>query len=161
MGRFAIVVACVAAFLAVPQVAFGAPALVAHNCGSNCGSLYATGKGTLNVNGNGSEWGSVAGGTVKIQDKSKNGHRDWSITIGGKACRTSEDPSNPAIQVCKSSKTMTFSTSTVWWLSVSGSGVNASAVASGGFYIKGSSGYFILNSGKRKSWPSGGKYFQL
>ena len=39
-----------------------------------------TGKGTLNVNGNGAEWGSIASGTVKVQDKSHNGHQDWSLT---------------------------------------------------------------------------------
>jgi hypothetical protein len=160
MRRFAILGVCLVAGLTLPQVALGAPALLAHTCGSNCGSLAAeNGKGTLNVNGNGAEWGSVAGGTVKIQDKSHNGHRDWSIKIGQNNCKTTEDPSNPAIQVCKSSKTITFSTSTVWWLSVSGTGVNASVVASGGFYIKGSSGRYSLNGGKYKAWPSGGKFF--
>src|SRR6478736_2413945 len=106
MRRFAILGVCLLAGLTLPQVALGAPTLLAHSCGSNCGSLSATGKGTLNVNGNGAEWGSVAGGTVKIQDKSHNGHRDWSITIGGKNCRTTEDPANPEIQVCRSSKTI-------------------------------------------------------
>ncbi len=158
MRRFAILGVCLLAGLTLPQVALGAPAALAHSCGSNCGSLDATGKGTLNVNGNGAEWGSITGGTVKIQDKSHNGHRDWSITVGGKNCRTTEDPSNPAIQVCKSSKTIRFSTSTVWWLSVNGSGVSVSAVASGGFYIKGSGGYHV-NGGTRKNWPSGGKFF--
>jgi hypothetical protein len=160
MGRIAIVVACVAAFLAVPQVAFGSPALAAHSCGSNCSSLDATGKGTLNINGKGAEWGSISSGTVKVQDKSHNGHKDWSLTVNGRACKTTNDPSNSAIKVCKSSHTIYFSTSTTWWLSASGSGVSASVVASGGFYVKGSGGYH-LNGGKRKSWPSGGKYFQL
>ena len=161
MRRFAILGVCLLAGLTLPQVALGAPALLAHTCGSNCGSLSAEkGKGTLNVNGNGSEWGSVASGTVKIQDKSHNGHRDWSIKIGGKDCKTTEDPSNPAIQVCKSTKTMTFSTGTVWWLSVNGTAVNASVVASGGFYIKGS-GRYTLNGRSPKAWPSGGKFFTL
>ena len=161
MRRFAILGVCLLAGLTLPQVALGAPALLAHNCGSNCGSLDAQkGKGTLNVNGNGSEWGTVAGGTVKIQDKSHNGHKDWSITIGGNDCKTTEDPSNPAIQVCKSSKTISFLTGTVWWLSVSGTDVNASVVASGSFYVKGSSGRYRLNNAtKYKPWPSGGKFF--
>ncbi len=159
MGRIAIVAVCALVGLAAPQVALGSPALLAHSCGSNCGSLEASkGKGTLNVNGNGAEWGTVAGGTVKIQDKSHNGHRDWSITIAGKGCRTTEDPSNPAIQVCKSSKTISFSASTVWWLSVNGTAVNASVVASGSFYIKGSSGTYTLNTARPKAWPSGGKF---
>ncbi len=106
MRRFAILGVCLLAGLTLPQVALGSPALLAHNCGSNCGSLSATGKGTLNVNGNGAEWGTMAGGTVKIQDKSHNGHRDWSIKIGRNDCKTTEDPSNPEIQVCKSSKTI-------------------------------------------------------
>jgi hypothetical protein len=161
MRRFAILGVCLLAGLTLPHVALGSPALLAHNCGSNCGSLSATGKGTLNVNGNGAEWGTVSGGTVKIQDKSHNGHRDWSITVGQNRtnCKTTEDPSNPAIQVCKSSKTITFSASTVWWLSVNGTGVSASVIASGGFYIKGSSGHYTLNGGKSRAWPSGGKFF--
>ena len=160
MGRFAIVAVCALIGLAVPQVAFGAPALLAHSCGSNCGSLDATGKGTLNVNGNGAEWGSITSGTVKVQDKSHNGHKDWSLTTNGKACKTTNDPSNSAIKVCKSTHTIYFSASTVWWLSLNGSGVSASVVASGGFYIKGSGGYH-LNGGNRKTWPSGGKFLQL
>lgn len=157
MGRIAIVFACVAAVLAAPQVAFGSPALAAHNCGSNCGSLDATGKGTLNINGNGAEWGSISSGTVKIEDKSHNGHQDWSLTGCDKRFKQADDK---AITVCQANNTIYFSASTVWWLSLSGTGVSASVVASGGVYIKGSGGYH-LNGGKRKDWPSGGKSFQL
>jgi hypothetical protein len=157
MGRIAVVVVCVAAVLAVPQVAFGAPALTAHNCGSNCGSLDASGKGTLNVNGNGAEWGSVASGTVKVQDKSRNGQQDWSLTGCDKRFK---DPENNAITVCQANNTIYFSASTMWWISAQGTGVSASVVASGGFYVKGS-GRYHLNGGTQKSWPSGGKYFQL
>ena len=157
MGRIAIVVACVAAFLAVPQVAFGSPALAAHNCGSNCGSLDATGKGTLNINGNGAEWGSISSGTVKVEDKSHNGHQDWSLTGCDKRFKQADDK---AITVCTANNTIYFSASTVWWLSLNGTGVSASVVATGGVYIKGSGGYH-LNGGRRKDWPSGGKSFQL
>ena len=97
---------------------------------------------------------------MKIQDKSHNGHRDWSITGCDKRFKTTEDPSNKTITVCRPNKTIDFSTSTVWWLSLNGSGVSASVVASGGFYIKGSGGYH-LNGGGRKTWPSGGKFLQL
>ena len=157
MGRIALVVATVVAVLAVPQVAFGAPALTAHSCGSSCGSLDATGKGTLNVNGNGAEWGSISSGTVKVQDKSHNGHQDWSLTGCDKRFK---DESDKTITVCQANNTIYFSASTVWWLSLNGTGVSASVVASGGVYIKGSGGYH-LNGGGRKSWPSGGKFFQL
>jgi hypothetical protein len=157
MGRIAIVVACVAAFLAVPQVAFGSPALAAHSCGSNCGSLDATGKGTLNINGNGAEWGSISSGTVKVEDKSHNGHQDWSLTGCDKRFKQAGDK---AITVCQANNTIYFSASTVWWLSLSGTGVSASVVATGGVYVKGSGGYH-LNGGKRKGWPSGGKFFRL
>jgi hypothetical protein len=157
MGRIAVVVACVVAVLALPQVAFGAPTLVAHSCGSSCGSLDATGKGTLNINGNGAEWGSIASGTVKVQDKSHNGHRDWSLTNCDKRFK---DPKDETITVCQADNTIYFSASTVWWLSLNGTGVSASVVASGGVYIKGSGGYH-LNGGSRKNWPSGGKFFQL
>ncbi len=160
MGRFAIVAMCALVCLAVPQVAFGAPALIAHSCGSSCSSLAATGKGTLNVNGKGAEWGSISSGTVKVQDKSHNGHRDWSLTVNGKSCKTTVDPKNSKIRVCKSSHTIYFSASTTWWLGVSGTSVNASVVASGGFYIKGSGGYHV-NGGNRRSWPSGGKFYNL
>jgi len=157
MGRFAIVAMCALVCLAAPQIALGAPALLAHSCGSNCGSLDATGKGTLNVNGNGAEWGSIASGTVKVQDKSHNGHQDWSLTGCDKRFK---DESDKSITVCQANNTIYFSASTVWWLSLSGSGVSASVVASGGFYIKGSGGYH-LNGGGRKTWPSGGKFLQL
>jgi hypothetical protein len=160
MGRIALVLACFIAGFAVPQTAFGAPVLIAHSCGSSCGSLDATGKGTLNVNGKGAEWGSLTSGTVKVQDKSHNGHKDWSLTVNGRQCKTTRDPSNPAIKVCKSTHTIYFSASTTWWLGVSGSGVSASVVASGGFYIKGTGGYH-LNGGNRRSWPSGGRFLQL
>jgi hypothetical protein len=157
MGRLAIAAMCALVVLAVPQVAFGAPELTAHSCGSNCGSLDATGKGTLNINGNGAEWGSIASGTVKVQDKSKNGHQDWSLTGCDKRFKQSDDKS---ITVCQANNTIYFSASTVWWLSLNGSGVSASVVASGGVYIKGSGGYH-LNGGGRKNWPSGGRFFQL
>jgi hypothetical protein len=160
MRRFAIVGVCLLAGLTLPQAALGAPALLAHSCGSSCGSLDATGKGTLNVNGKGAEWGSISSGTVKVQDKSHNGHKDWSLTVSGHACKTTTDPSNSAIKVCKSTHTIYFSASTTWWLGVSGTSVSASVVASGGVYIKGSGGYH-LNGGGRRNWPSAGKFFQL
>ena len=157
MGRFAIVAMCALVCLAAPQVALGAPALLPHPRRSTCGSLDATGKGTLNINGNGAEWGSIASGTVKVQDKSHNGHQDWSLTGCDKRFKEESDKS---ITVCQANNTIYFSASTVWWLSLSGSGVSASVVASGGFYIKGSGGYH-LNGGGRKTWPSGGKFLQL
>jgi hypothetical protein len=157
MGRIVVVVACLAALLAAPQVAFGAPSLVAHSCGSNCGSLDATGKGTLNINGNGAEWGSISSGTVKVQDKSHNGHQDWSLTGCDKRFKQADDKS---ITVCQANNTIYFNVGTVWWLSLNGTGVSASVVANGGVYIKGSGGYHI-NNGGRKSWPSAGKFFQL
>jgi hypothetical protein len=169
MGRFAIVVACALVGLAVPQVALGSPALLAHSCGSNCGSLEAhNGKGTLNVNGNGAEWGSISSGTVKVQDKSHNGHRDWQLTGCDKRFK---DPSDETITVCTANNTIQFNVGTVWWLSLNGTGVNASVVATGGFYIKGSAGYYCLNPSTKyvcksgspaaKQWPSGGKFLQL
>jgi len=157
MGRTAIVVACVVAVLVAPQVALGAPTLIAHSCGSSCGSLDATGNGTLNINGKGAEWGSIKSGTVKVQDKSHNGHRDWSLTGCDKRFKQSGDTS---ITVCQANNTIYFSASTVWWLSLQGTGVSTSVVATGGVYIKGSGSYH-LNGGSRKSWPSGGKFFQL
>jgi hypothetical protein len=157
MGRIAVVVAAVVAVLALPQVAFGAPSLVAHSCGSSCGSLDATGKGTLNINGNGAEWGSISSGTVKVQDKSHNGHQDWSLTGCDKRFKQADDKS---ITVCQANNTIYFNVGTVWWLSLNGTGVSASVVANGGVYIKGSGGYHI-NNGGRKSWPSAGKFFQL
>ena len=157
MGRTALVVACIVAMLAVPQVAFGALELTAHSCGSSCGSLDATGTGTLNINGNGAEWGSISSGTVKVEDKSHNGHRDWSLTGCDKRFR---DPSDETLTVCQANNTIYFSASTVWRLLVNGSAVSASVVATGGVYIKGSGGYHLNGSG-RKNWPSGGKFFQL
>jgi hypothetical protein len=157
MGRIALVIACAAAMLAVPQVAFGAVSLVAHSCGSSCGSLDATGKGTLNINGNGAEWGSISSGTVKVEDKSHNGHRDWSLTGCDKRFK---DPKDETLTVCQANNTIYFSASTVWRLLVNGTSVSASVVATGGVYIKGSGGYH-LNGGGRRNWPSGGKFFQL
>ena len=141
----------------MPQVAFGAPQLVAHSCGSSCGSLDASGKGTLNVNGNGAEWGSISSGTVRVEDKSHNGHRDWSLTGCDKRFK---DPSDETLTVCQANNTIYFSASTVWRLLVNGTGVSASVVATGGVYIQGSGGYH-LNGGSRRNWPSGGKFFQL
>jgi hypothetical protein len=148
---------CVLAGLAMPHAAFASPSLISHSCGSSCGSLDATGKGTLNVNGNGAEWGSISSGTVKVQDKSHNGHRDWSLTGCDKRFK---DPSNEAITVCQANNTIYFSASTVWWLGLNGSGVSVSVVADGGFYIKGTGGYH-LNGGARRNWPSGGKFLTL
>jgi hypothetical protein len=159
MGRIAVVVAAVVAILALPQVAFGAPSLIAHSCGTNCGSLGAhNGRGTLNVNGNGVEWGSISSGTVKVQDKSHNGHRDWALTGCDKQFK---DPSDETITVCTANNTIKFNVGTVWWLSLNGTGVSASVVASGSFYIKGSSGSYTLNGGKTRAWPSGGTFLKL
>jgi hypothetical protein len=167
MRRFVILGVCLVAGLTLPPAALAAPALIAHSCGSNCGSLEAhNGKGTLNVNGNGAEWGSISSGTVKVQDKSHNGHQDWSLT----GCDSRfKDPNDETITVCTANNTIWFNVGTVWWLSLKGTGVNASVVATGGFYIQGSAGYYCLNTSKpcqtgnpaRKSWPSGGKFLQL
>ncbi|HYX85038.1 MAG TPA: hypothetical protein VE777_08715 [Gaiellales bacterium] len=162
MSRFAVLAVCAigVAALVAPQSASAALTGIAKSCGSNCGSLDATGTGTLGVNGNGAEWGSISSGTVKVQDKSSNGHKDWSLTINGNPCKTTADPSNSNVRVCTSTRTIYFSVSTVWWLQVKGRGVSLSVVASGGVYIKGSGGYH-LNGGSRRSWPSGGASFKL
>jgi hypothetical protein len=157
MGRFAIVLTCAVAVLATVPAPAGAQVLIASTCGSSCGSLDASGKGTLGINGNGAEWGSVASGTVKVEDKSHNGRKDYSLSGCDKRYR---DPSDSAIVVCQADNAIYFSTSTVWWLQVTGTNVNASAVASGGVYIKGSGGYH-RNGGSRRSWPSGGTFFQI
>jgi hypothetical protein len=156
MGRFAVAITCVLATLCVPATA-GAHVLVASTCGSNCGSLDASGKGVLGINGNGAEWGSISSGTVKVQDKSDNGRKDYSLS----GCdRRFRDPSNTDVTVCQADNPIYFSASTVWWLQVNGSNVSASVVASGGVYIKGSGGYHH-DGGSRKAWPSGGTFFQL
>jgi hypothetical protein len=156
MGRLAIVLSCAAAMLCAPATA-SAFGLVANSCGSTCSSLDATGSGTLGINGKGAEWGSISSGTVKVEDKSQNGRKDYSLS----GCDSRfHDPSDPAVIVCQANNTIYFSVSTTWWLQVSGSGVNLSAVASGGVYIKGSGGYHH-NGGARKSWPASGRFFQL
>ena len=161
MRRFAILGVCLLAGLTLPQVALGAPALLAHTCGSNCGSLYAEkGKGTLNVNGNGAEWGAIASGTVKIQDKSHNGHRDWSIKTVGKAARTTET-TRPAITVCKVQQDDDFSTGTVWWLSLNGTGVNASVVGERRLLHQGVGALHPERAEAARAWPSGGKFLKL
>lgn len=156
MARLALAIACSAVVLCLPATA-AAQALIPASCGSSCSSLDATGKGILGINGKGAEWGSISSGTVKVSDKSHNGRKDYSLSGCDSRHR---DPADSSVIVCQANNTIYFSVSTTWWLQVNGTGVNASAVASGGVYIKGSGGYHH-NGGARKSWPSGGRFFQL
>jgi len=157
MRRIAILLVCAGVALAAPEAAAASLTATAKSCGTSCGSLDATGGGTLNINGNGAEWGSISSGTVKVEDKSHNGHTDYSLTGCDKRYRQASDTN---ILVCQANNTIYFSASTVWWLGVNGSNVSVSVVATGGVYIKGSGGYHV-NGGARKSWPGSGKFFTL
>jgi hypothetical protein len=162
LGRIATVVACVIAGLAVPQVAFGAASLTAHSCGSNCGSLETdplVSSGTLNVtNGNGAEWGSISSGTVKVQDRSYDGHQSWSLSGCDKRYK---DPKNKAITVCQANNKIYFNVSTLWSLWLNGTHVDAGVVATGHVYIKGSGRYKRNGAKSWTRWPSGGTSFSL
>src|SRR5207247_2988307 len=70
----------VTAFLALAGTA-GASTFTPHVlCGASCGTMQATkGSGTLRLTATGTAYGSVATGTIAIQDLSNNGYRDFSV----------------------------------------------------------------------------------
>jgi hypothetical protein len=151
-----IIALAIVAFLALAGTA-GAATFSPHVlCGSSCGTLVATkGTGTLRLTATGTAYGSVASGTIAVQDLSNNGYRDFSVA--GDWTNTWKKDGF----VFYSGKNMTYFVSTTWTLKIFGkSGVTASATAKGYGYIKGS-GSWSRNGHGSKSWPSAGQTYYL
>jgi hypothetical protein len=132
--------------------------LSAHSyCGSRCGQVAAIhGAGTLQQWGTGVTYGTVYQGTIAIQDRSNNGHRDFSV--GGWERKWAKDGF-----VYYSGKGMSYRASTTWTVRITASsGASTTTTAVGHGYIKGA-GQWTLRSGISPShwphWPTAGKSF--
>ena|SRR2546425_2876157 len=145
----------VTAFLALAGTA-GAATFTPHVlCGSSCGTMLATkGSGTLRLTATGTAYGSVASGTIAIQDLSNNGYRDFSVA--GWSNTWKKDGF-----VFYSGRSLSYFVTTTWSLKIFGkSGISSSATAQGYGFIKGS-GSWSRNGHSSKSWPSTGQTFSL
>jgi Na+-transporting NADH:ubiquinone oxidoreductase subunit NqrA len=145
----------VSAFLALAGSA-GAATFTPHVlCGASCGTMLAKkGAGTLRLAATGTAYGSVASGTIAIQDRSYNGHRDFSVT--GASNTWKKDGF-----VFYSGRNLTYYVTTTWTLKIFGkSGITSSATAQGYGFIKGS-GSWSRNGHGSKSWPATGQSFVL
>jgi hypothetical protein len=145
----------VTAFLALVGTA-GAATFTPHVlCGASCGTMLATkGSGTLRLTATGTIYGSVASGTIAIQDQSNNLSRDFSVTGWSKTWKKDGF-------VFYSGRNLTYYVTTTWSVKIFGnSGVVASATAKGYGFIKGF-GNWSRNSHGLKSWPSAGQTFTL
>ena len=145
----------IAAFLVLAGSA-GAATFTPHVlCGSSCGTLAATkGAGTLRLSATGTAYGSVASGTIAIQDLSNNGYRDFSVA--GWSNTWKKDGF-----VYYSGRGLSYFVTTTWTVKIYGkSGITSSATAQGHGFIQGTGSWSRNNHGS-KSWPSAGQTFVL
>jgi hypothetical protein len=142
--------------------------LSAHSyCGSLCGQVAAIhGAGTLQQWGTGVTTGTVGQGTIAIQDRSNNGHRDFSV--GGWERKWTKDGFT-----YYSGKGMSYQASTTWTVKITATwGASTTTTAVGHGYIQGATKnqawldtHWTLGSGLSPSqwphWPTAGKSFAI
>ena len=148
--------------------ASGAVTLSAHSyCGSLCGQVAAIhGAGTLQQWGTGVTSGTVGQGTIAIQDRSYNSHRDFSVS--GWEKKWAKDGFT-----YYSGKGMSYQASTTWTVKITASwGASTTTTAVGHGYIKFASktqprsqSHWTLGSGLSPSqwphWPTAGTWFAI
>ena len=145
MRKIVLITAVVAA-LAAAAPASGAT-LLAKACRTSCSSFSASGSGAVSIVANGAEWGTMSGGTIWMRDRTgKTSPRNW---VHGKGLHWTY-LGRDGWKV-RSSRSMTISASTKFWIKLQGSGICVSGVFDGSGTI-GGSGTYIIN-GHKHSWP--------
>jgi hypothetical protein len=146
MRKIAFITALLAA-LAAAVPASGA-VMLAKSCGNSCATLTAGGTGSLGVVGSGAEWGSVGSGIIWIRDRTgKSNAKNW-VHGSGIHWKSLGDDGWRAT----SSKSMTFSANSKFWVKLQGPKISMSGVFDGTGNIKGN-GKYTLN-GHKRSWPN-------
>jgi len=145
MRKIAVITALVAA-LAAAAPASGAT-LLAKSCGSRCSTFSAMGNGAVSIVANGAEWGTMSSGTIWMRDRTgKSNPRNWVHGSGLHWKYLGRDGWK-----VWSTKKMTISASTDYWIKLQGRGVNVCGVFDGSGTIAGSGTYTI--NGHKHSWP--------
>jgi len=145
MRKIAFITALIAA-LAAAAPASGAT-LLAKSCSSSCSSFSANGKGWVSIVANGAEWGTISSGTIWMRDRTgRSSPRNWVHGSGLHWKYLGRDGWK-----VWSTKTMTVSASTKFWIKLQGSGICVSGVFDGSGTIGGSGTYTI--NGHKHSWP--------
>jgi hypothetical protein len=145
MRKIALLTVLIAA-LAAAAPASGAT-LLAKSCTSSCSTFTADGKGWVSIVGNGAEWGTISSGTIWMRDRTgRSNPRNWVHGSGLHWKYLGRDGWKVS-----STKTMTLSASTKFWIKLQGSGIHVCGVFDGSGTI-GGSGTYTLN-GHKHSWP--------
>ena len=145
MRKIAFITALIAA-LAAAAPASGAT-MLAKSCSNSCSSFSANGKGWVSIVANGAEWGTISSGTIWMRDRTgRSSPRNWVHGSGLHWKYLGRDGWK-----VWSTKTMTVSASTKFWIKLQGSGICVSGVFDGSGTI-GGSGTYIIN-GHKHSWP--------
>jgi hypothetical protein len=145
MRKIAFITALLAA-LAAAVPASGA-VMLAKSCGNSCATLTAGGTGSLGVVGSGAEWGSVGSGIIWIRDRTgKSNAKNWVHGSGIHWKSLGRDGWKAT-----SSKKMTFSANSKFWVKLHGPGIWMSGVFSGTGNIQGAGNYKL--NGHKRSWP--------
>ncbi len=145
MRKIALITAILAA-LAAAAPASGA-VLRAKSCGSSCSTFSASGNGAVSIVANGAEWGMMSRGTIWMRDRTgKSNPRNWVHGSGLHWKYIGRDGWKVT-----SSRKMTISASTRYWIKLQGRGIKVSGVFDGSGTISGSGTYTV--NGHRHDWP--------
>ncbi|MGZ4481771.1 MAG: hypothetical protein ACXVY5_06160 [Gaiellales bacterium] len=154
MRRGWVIVVLALGVVALPATAHASPLLQPRGCFA-CGTLSASGGGTLYQWAKGLSWGGIRTGTIVVLDRSDNGVRDWSVTgYDKKPYRRSDG------RWVYQGTDMLFTASTSFFVKLKGSGISVSTVATGTATVSGRGKYY-LNGGGEHSWPSDPRTLKL
>jgi hypothetical protein len=153
MRKIVFITAVIAA-LAAAAPASGAT-LLAKACRTSCSSFSASGSGSLSIVANGAEWGTMSGGTVWMRDRTgRTSPRNWVHGKGLHWTYLGRDGWKVS-----SSRTMTISASTKFWIKLQGRGITVCGVFDGSGTISGSGTYTV--NGHRHRWPGRNTHLQF
>jgi hypothetical protein len=144
--------------LAATPSAMAGPAFSAFQarslCGDTCGSFSTTtgSAGVLRETAKGVTWGTVVGlSTIRVTPNTTA----TTFDVTGASSRWRDG----AARVFRG-RGMKLLASGAWTVSVNGTDIRISTVATGAGYVAGSGRYY-LNGGRAQTWPSKGKYLTL
>jgi hypothetical protein len=145
MRRIVLITALIAA-LAAAAPASGAT-MLAKTCGSSCATFSASGNGAVSIVGNGAEWGTMSSGTIWMRDRTgKTNPRNWVHGSGLHWKYLGRDGWKVT-----STKPMTISASTKFWIKLQGRAIKVCGVFDGSGTISGSGTYTV--NGHKHGWP--------
>jgi len=145
MRRIVFITALIAA-LAAAAPASGAT-MLAKACRTSCSEFTADGSGAVSIVANGAEWGTISRGIIWVRDRTgKSNPRNW---VHGKSLHW-KYLGRDGWKVT-STKSMTISASTKFWIKLQGPGIHVCGVFDGSGTISGSGTYTV--NGHKHSWP--------